>query len=66
MDYYLGKDIVAKDLRPVWTRWRSTTIKEFKTAAKRRHRRAYRQYIRTGDIRDYNRSQRKITRWEFD
>ena len=66
MDYYLGKDVVAKDLRPVWTCWRSSTIQEFKTMAKRKSRRIYRQYIRTGDIRDFNRSQRKITRWDFD
>ena len=66
MDYYLGKDVVAKDLRPIWTRWNTKTVNDNIKAHKRRTRRAYRQYIRTGDIRDFNRSQRKITRWDFD
>ena len=66
MDYYLGKDVVVKDLRPRWTCWKHTTVNADIQAHKRKARRIYRQYIRTGDIRDYNRSQRKITRWDFD
>jgi hypothetical protein len=66
MDFYLGKDIVAKDLRPKFTIWRHTEINKDIKAARRRSRRAYRQYLKTGAIRDFNRSQKKITRWDFD
>lgn len=66
MDYYFGKDVVAKDLRPIWTGWKSETVNDDIKAHKRRARRAFRQYLKTGDIRDFNRSQRKITRWDFD
>jgi len=65
-DYYLGKNIVAKDLRPVWTRWNPKTVNKKIAAAKRRARRTYKQYLKTGSLRDFNRSQLKITRWDFD
>ena len=66
MDFYLGKDVVTKDLRPVWTRWNSKTVRDNIKAHRRKTRRIYRQYLRTGDIRDFDRSQTKITRWDFD
>ena len=66
MDYFIGKDIVAKDLRPKFTIWKHTEVNKDIAAAKRRSRRIYKQYIKTGDVRDFNRSQRKITRWDFD
>jgi hypothetical protein len=66
MDFYLGKDVVAKDLRPKWTCWKSETVNADVQAHKRRTRRAYRQYLKTGSIKDFNRSQKKITRWDFD
>ena len=66
IDYYSGKNIVAKDLRPIYTMWSHTEIQKDIKAAKRRARRVYKQYLKTGDIRDYNRSQRKITRSDFD
>ena len=66
MDYYLGKDVVAKDLKPKWTRWSNKEIAFNIKSHKRRARRAYRHYLKTGDVRDFNRSQRKITRWDFD
>ena len=66
MDYYLGEGVVAKDLRPIYTCWGRATVASHIKAHKRRCRRAYRQYLKTGDIRDFNRSQIKITRWDFD
>ena len=48
MDYYLGKDVVAKDLRPIYTVWKHTEVNKDIAAAKRRSRRAYKQYLKTG------------------
>lgn len=65
-DYELGEYIVAKDLKPIWTIWNPKTVaKDIKTH-KKRARRSYKQYLKTGDIRNFNKSQRKITRWDFD
>ena len=66
IDYYLGSDTVTQDLRPIFTIWNPTTVNADIKAHKRRERRAYKQYLKTGAIRDFNRSQRKITRWDFD
>jgi hypothetical protein len=66
IDYYLGSCIVAKDLQPKWTAWNSKTVALYVKDHKRRARRNYKQYLKTGDIRDFNRSQKKITRWDFD
>jgi hypothetical protein len=66
MDYYLGGNIVVKDLRPIWTLWNPITVSKNIKAHKRKSRRIYRQYLKTGNIRDFDRSQRKITRWDFD
>jgi hypothetical protein len=66
MDYFIGEYVVAEDLKPIWTIWKHTTVVKDIKAAKRRARRTYKQYLRTGDIRQFNKSQRKITRWDFD
>ena len=66
IDYYLGSNTVAKDLRPIFTIWNPSTINADKKAHKRRGRRTYKQYLKTGSLRDFNRSQKKITRWDFD
>jgi hypothetical protein len=66
MDFYLGNYVVAKDLHPKWTIWNPSTVNADVKAHKRRARRAYRQYLKTGAIKDFNRSQKKITRWDFD
>jgi hypothetical protein len=66
MDYYLGKYTVAKDLKPIWTVWKHTEVTKDIKAHKRKTRRSYRQYLKTGDVRQFNKSQRKITRWDFD
>jgi len=57
---------VAKHYKPRWTMWNRKTVRYFVIAHKRRCRRAYRQYLRTGSLRDYNRSQKMITQWDFD
>ena len=69
MDYfeiYAGEYTVAKDLRPKWTCWKSATVTADKQAHKRKARRVYRHYLKTGDVRIFNRSQKKLTRWDFD
>jgi len=65
-DYYTGNSVVVKDVRPIYTIWNPKTVSKDITSHKRRSRRAYHQYLRTGSLNDYNRSQRKITRFDFD
>jgi len=66
IDYYIGSLTVVKDLRPKFTIWNPSTVNEDVKLHKRRGRRIYKQYLKTGDIRIFNRSQKKITRWDFD
>lgn len=69
MNYYerfLGRRIVDKDLHPIWTCWNGKTVRANIKAHKRSSRRAYRQYLKTGNLNDYNRSQRRISRRDFD
>lgn len=66
MDRASGKDIVAKDLKPIYTVWDRRTVRKSIRAAKRRSRRAYKQYLKTGDIRAFDRSQRQVNRLCFD
>ena len=65
-DYCAGSYTVAKQVHPIFTRWRPETVNRHIKLHKRRARRTYKQYLRTGDARDFNRSQRKITSWDFD
>lgn len=57
---------VAKYYKPRWTVWAPPTVKEEVKLHKRRTRRAFKQYLRTGSIKDFNRSQKLITNWDFD
>ena len=57
---------VAKYYKPRWTIWSPKLVSDEVIAHKRRTRRAYKQYLRTGSMRDFDRSQRIITNWDFD
>lgn len=66
MDILKGGVILAKEYKPKWTCWRPSTVTKHAIIHKRKMRRIYKQYLKTGDIRDYNRSQYLMTRKEFD
>jgi len=66
MEILKGGKILAKDYHPQMTRWNPSTVAKHVKIHKRKMRRIYKQYLRTGDIRDYNRSQYLMTRWDFD
>ena len=69
MDYeniYVGVYVVAKDLKPIYTCWNPKTVNKYIKDHKRKARRIYKQYLKTGDVRLFNKSQHKITRWDFD
>lgn len=57
---------VTKNYKPKWTIWRPETIRADVIAHKRRTRRAFKQFLKTGSQKDFNRSQKLLTRWEFD
>jgi hypothetical protein len=65
-DVYLGSNTVAMDLRPKFTIWNKNTVSRNVTIHKRKARRSYKHYLATGDIRQFIRSQKLITRWDFD
>jgi hypothetical protein len=65
-DVYEGSSTVAMDLRPRFTIWNKNTVSRDVTMHKRRSRRSYKCYLRTGDIRQFIKSQKLITRWDFD
>jgi hypothetical protein len=58
--------VVAKNYKPKWTCWRASTVTEEKRIANRKARRAFKQYLKTGSIKDFNRSQKMLTQWDFD
>ena len=66
MDIYEGGLILAKNYKPEWTCWTHKTVAAHVKAHKRKMRRLYKQYLKSGDIRDYNRSQCLMTTWDFD
>ena len=66
MDYYLGDYVVVEDLKPIYTIWNPKTVAKDIKAHKRKARRSYKQYLKTGDVRQFNKSQEKITRYDFD
>ena len=66
MDFEIGENTVAKDLKPIYTIWNPKTVAKDIKAHKKRARRTYKQYLKTGDVRTFNKSQKKITRWDFD
>ena len=57
---------VAKYYKPQWTIWSPKTVSNEVIAHKRRCRRAFKQYLKTGAQKDFDRSQRLITNWDFD
>ena len=57
---------VAKHYKPRWTIWSPKSVAEDVKLHKRRTRRAYKQYLKTGTQKDFDRSQRLITNWDFD
>jgi hypothetical protein len=66
MDRILSTKNVGKDLRPKWTCWNPMTVSRDIKAHTKRCRRAYKQYLKTGTARDFNRANAMITRWDFD
>jgi hypothetical protein len=66
MDFYIGNLILAANYKPVWTCWNRKTVSADVKAHKRRARRTYKHYLKTGCINDYNRSQKLMTTWDFD
>lgn len=66
MDYEIGSDVLVKDLKPIYTIWNPKTVAKKIKAHKKRARRSYKQYLKTGDFRQFKKSQRKITRYDFD
>jgi hypothetical protein len=66
MDFLIGGVIVANDYKPKWTCWTHKTVKLHKDQHKRKARRLYKHYLKTGCISDYNRSQYLMTRKDFD
>ena len=58
--------IVGKDLHPKWTIWNPKTVAKRVKEHKRRTRRTYKMYLKTGDIRQFNKSQIMITRRDLD
>jgi hypothetical protein len=66
MDIEIGSYIVGKDLRPKYTIWNPKTVSKEVKRHKKTARRSYKLYLKNGDIRQFNKSQRMITRRDFD
>lgn len=66
MNFESGKIVVGKDLHPIYTIWNPKTVSKYVKKHKKSSRRSYKQYLKTGDIRQFNKSQRMITRRDFD
>lgn len=66
MSFEKGNKIVGKDLHPIYTIWNPKTVAKRVKEHKRRTRRTYKQYLKSGDIRQFNKSQIMITRRDFD
>jgi hypothetical protein len=66
MDIILNTKNIDKDLRPLWTVWNPKTVQSDIRAHVRRTRRAYKQYLKTGAQRDFDRANKRIGRWDFD
>lgn len=66
LDIEIGSDVVGKDLKPIYTIWNPKTVSKDIKAHKKRARRSYKQYLNSGDVRQFNKSQKMITRRDFD
>jgi len=61
-----GQDPITKNVRPVWTQWKHTTVHDDIRKATRRSRRVFKQYLKTGSLRLLKAAEKKITSWDFD
>ena len=67
MDLIAGSPrIMTEDARPKGTIWHPNGVIALKKAFRKKSRRIYKHYMNTGRIEDFNRSQRKLTNWDFD
>ena len=67
MDLIAGHPrLMTADARPHYTVWSKSEVIAVKKAHRRRSRRTYKQYLKTGRIEDFNRSQKLLTNWDFD
>lgn len=66
MDFYTANSILNKNYKPTCTIWRHATVRKDVKAHKRRGRRVYKHYLKTGRIEDFNRASRPMTNWDFD
>jgi hypothetical protein len=58
--------IMTADAKPKWTLWNPRQVSNVKKSFRKAARRIYKQYMKTGSINDFNRSQRLLTNWDFD
>jgi hypothetical protein len=65
-DVYEGSLTIVMDLRPKFTIWKKNTVSRYVTIHKRKARRSYKHYLATGDVRQFIKSQKLITRRDFD
>ena len=66
MDIFTGGAILAAEYKPKWTCWRAATVKKHVKEHNRRARRTYKHYMKTGNVRDFDKSQYLMTRKDFD
>jgi hypothetical protein len=57
---------VAKAYKPRFVAMKKKTVREFVILHKRKVRHAAKQYLKTGNQRDYDRMAQKLTNWDFD
>lgn len=62
----MGIVMIAKDYKPKYTVWRDSAVRKVAVAHKRYCRRMMKMYLRTGNPRDLDRANRKLTTWDFD
>lgn len=58
--------MIAKHYKPQNTCWKHKTVREIVKIHKRACRRAYKQYLKSGDNRHLEASNRLLTDWDFD
>jgi hypothetical protein len=63
---FQGQKVIAKKVRPVWTKWKQTEVHKDIRRSARRSRRVFKQYLKTGSLRLLKAAEKKITSWDFD
>lgn len=58
--------MLAKDYKPKWTCWKHKTVKKRVKDHKRYCRRKFKQFLKSGNIRDLDASRKLLTRFDFD